>query len=358
MVCVPSPQSFEDLIEALAEKGINPHSFIASSPHISHPFLLKGIAKGWWDIHRACFNPNLRWDWIEEHLSHPHSNMIQNILIRNRTISWPQLRTLLERPGVDVKDASDNPIMPFSYILEHPEVDWQRNIILRRDDYTPENAALFSRMKGEVLVSPGELTYDMMRIDCNHTQRFIYSSVIDKLSHHPIDRILDDIQNGSTYDIWGAPGICRHPDFKPEMMKAHPDINWSWYPMQSKNMTKEDMLAIFKPPISNGTRASYFFWSHPSITLDMIGTVEPFSVDGLAYNPNLTWDFIIENAEMFRRSPAFFARSDWSKSEEIVRRRREAAVTIQRWYKRVAIFDLTYPRAEKKFRLAMEKMYP
>ncbi len=349
-----APQSFEELIDALAERGIRPGQFAVVSPHISHPFLLKGIAKGWWDITSACFNPNLQWECIEKSLPHLHDKIIRPILLHNRTISWPQLKTLIEIPGSIPQFASGNPIMPFSYILEYPEIDWITIHVLRREDYTHENSVLFSKIKGEPLVPPGELTYDMMKR--NRSRDNIYINAMLYLPHHPIDRILKDLAGSGAYSPWGVYWVCKHPDFTPEMMKVYPKINWSWYPLQSKSMTKEDMLALFKPPLTDSVDAKRAFWSHPSITLDMIGTVEPFCIDGLISNPNLTWDFIIENPEMFRDKD--LSRVDWSVSEGIVTRRREAATAIQRWYRRVTIFDLTYPRAEKKFRLSMEEMYP
>ncbi len=358
---VPAPQSFEDLIEALAERGIRIHHRTPMSPDISHPFLLKGIARRWWGAWSVCHSPNLQWSWISENMVDITDIEIHTILTYNRTISWPQLKTLLERPGIDARYATRNPIMPFSYILEHPEVGWGAFDILCREDYTHENAVLFSRMKGKHLVPPGEFTYDELRR--NPRRALVYHRATGLMSHHPIERILQDINDGINLCAWNVGRACKHPDFRPEMMDIYPNITWKWYPMLSKSMTKEDMLRIFDLPCSKTLLARIAFWSHPSITLDMIGTVEPSRIDGLLRNPNLAcpergrtaWDFILENAEKFHNT--LLSRVDRNRSEEIVKRRIEAATVIQRWYRCVTIFDLTFPRAEKKFRLAMEEMY-
>ncbi len=356
MPFMPFIQSLEQLIEAIAAAGITIPPGTAISRHISHPFLLKGLANGWWAATDICSNPNLQWSWIEEHLDDLD---IEAVLMDNRTISWPQLEELMsltEEPGY----ASGNPIMPFSYILEHPEIEWNVDEIIERDDYDVENEVLYAVANHcSPIIAPRRITYDMVVDGEPHTD-----TDYDQFSSSPnipVKRIMYDLVHHHNEDIWDIGQLCRHPHLTQEIIEDELRINWEWYPLRCKDMTKEALISLYEQ-YKDEFLAGVVFWSHPEITLDMIGTIEPLSTRGLVKNPNLTWDFIIGHLDLLSNTTggdfrAMLARDDWSQSEMIARRHKWTAIRIQRWYRRVTVFDLTFPRAEKRFRLAMEEMY-
>lgn len=148
------------------------------------------------------------------------------------------------------------------------------------------------------------------------------------------------------------------------MIENEPRIYWEWYPLQCLNMSKEALISLYDQ-YRDDPEATEAFWSHPEITLDMMDGIDAscsWVLVGIIKNPNLTWDFIIDNLDVLSSNTSRFrrllTRDNWTASEGIAKKRERAATVIQRWYRRVTIFDLTFPRAEKKFRLAMEEMYP
>ncbi len=357
---MPFIQSFEELIEAIAAACIAIPPGTTSSRHISHPFLLKGLANGWWDSDEICSNPNLQWEWIEEHLDDAD---IGSIIRDNRTISWPQLESLISIAGYP--EFASNPIMPFSYILEHPDIDWDINEVVEREDYTPENEILYAKAMGcEPIPAPRRCTYEMLvsgtfRRDLIDYARYNCSPNI------PVERIIYDLANHQNEEIWDVEYLCCHPHLTQEIIENEPRVHWDLYAMQCPNISKEMLISMYEHYKEEEILAGIAFWSHPAITSDMFNSIDtesPGALEGLTKNPNLTWDYIIEHLEMFSGDTRLFgkmlARDDWSRSELIARTRKWTAIRIQRWYRRVTVFDLTFPRAEKKFRLAMEKMYP
>ncbi len=359
MTFVPAPQSFEQFIEILLGKGVTIPPRVAKSRHISHSFLLKGLASGWWKPIDACPNPNLEWDWIEENIDDINVDIV---IQYNRAISWPQLEELMSLT-YNLGYATGNPIMPFSYILEHPDVDWHLSEIVEREDYTPENEALFSKMIRCRMPAPRRVTYEMAvdgvygntDIDIEYDQFSCNPNI-------PVERIIYDLANNRNKDIWDMTQLCRHPHITPRMIKQERRIKWEWCPLLCPRMSKRALISRYKR-YHHIPLAVAAFWANPVITADMFDSIDtPWALYGLARNPNLTWDYIIDHIDLLCcPTSSIFAsmllRDNWTVSEGIAKKREEAATVIQRWYRRVTIFDPTFPRAEKRFRLAMEKMY-
>ncbi len=300
-----SIQSFEELLDAIASRGIKIPPAVASSSHVSHSLLLKGIERGWWTGIGASHNPNLEWSWIEEHLDIDDAIDLLAVLFFNKTISWSQFNLILVAAGYSELAAARGEVMP----SDHVPVDFRDvGSVFKLDSCTYE-MYVDEEFDSDCLPSPHRL-------------------YLSRSPTIPVELIIEDLAIGRHPDRWDLEGLCQHPHLTMEMIEKETRINWGWYPLLCKSMEREAVISLFEKH-RDQPDAVTAFWSHPAVTLDMVGTIEPLSIDGLSQNPNLTWNFIIDNLAMMSNSDENFesmmTRSDWSISEGMARDRAEAA---------------------------------
>lgn len=231
-----------------------------------------------WDWERASSNPNLKFKLI-----------LDNDDIQDKGWNWYELS---KNPGITVEEILIDRDLPWDI----DGLSWNKNI-------TEEFIDKFTVREGE---------YIDTRVALKRFSSWDWRGISSNLNI-----TLNDVLECHFFrPLWGWKEISRNPNFTLKDILEHPEIPWEWKSVSMNiNITMHDIL------------------NNPKL---------PWNWRGISSNPNITAKFVLDNLDTKQGlvSPGLSPGGDWDwkRLSKNPFNRYNAAVTIQRAYRKYGAF--------------------